>query len=71
MPAIDVEPSLLGLQTGTLYTSDPVLLGLHFSVLLIFASVVAMFAGWYSKKFRRVKELLVVGFIVGRFLPYV
>ena len=51
-------------QTGTLYTSDPVLLGLHFTVLLIFASLIALAAGWYSKRFRRVKEILVAGYLV-------
>lgn len=61
---IYANPYIFCVQTGTLYTADPVLLGLHFSVLLIFASVMATAAGWYSKKFRRVKELLVAGYIV-------
>lgn len=45
------------------YETDEVLLGLHFAVLLLFAAASATLSGWYSKRYRRVKELLVAGYI--------
>ncbi len=50
-------------QTSMFYETDEVLLGLHFAVLLLFAAASATLSGWYSKRYRRVKELLVAGYI--------
>ncbi|UZJ53633.1 hypothetical protein CBS101457_002953 [Exobasidium rhododendri] len=55
--------NFLAQQVGTLYTSDPVLLGLHFGVLLLCSATMCVVWGYYSKRYRDVKVPLVWGYI--------
>ncbi|KAL8279780.1 hypothetical protein RQP46_007875 [Phenoliferia psychrophenolica] len=56
--------AFFGEETQVLFETDPVIFGVRFGVFAMTNLIGYPIVGWYTTKYRRVKEPLVVGFVV-------